>query len=314
MAAAQKNIEVKLRSRHLLGTEGLSANEIQSIFAATEQYKKMFSGETRKLSVLQGVTVSTMFFENSTRTRTSFELAARRLGADVVSFVAATSSISKGESVDDTARTIEAMGIDIAVVRHNCAGVPHRLTNVINAAIINAGDGVHEHPTQALLDAFTIQERLGKVKGLNVCIVGDIANSRVARSNIHSLQTLGASVTVCGPRTLLPKEFGKVYGVDVEYDIREGMRKADVVIMLRIQLERQASGMFPTLEEYRKFYGLNRSNLPDNVKLVLHPGPANRGVEISGEIMDSDICTVTQQVTNGVYIRMAVLTALAKKK
>lgn len=269
--------------------------------------------EAEKGIPLKDVTVATLFFENSTRTRSSFELAARMLGANVISFVSGSSSMAKGESVYDTARTIEAMGVNIAVVRHSCAGVPRQLTSVINASIINAGDGAHEHPTQALLDGFTIHERLGGIKGLRVCIVGDIANSRVARSNIFLLKTMGATVVVCGPRTLMPRDMEKALGVEVDCDMPTAIAKSDVVIMLRIQSERQAAGKVPTLGEYRNLYGIG-GRLPENVRLVLHPGPVNRGVEMSSEAMDSQRSAVTQQVSNGVFIRMAALALLGVKK
>ena len=299
---------MKNSSTHLLGIEGMSAKDITSILDAAAKFKTHFESGGANLDLLCNKTVANLFFEDSTRTRNSFEIAARRLGAEVITVGASGSSMSKGESVDDTARTVEAMGIDAMVVRHSGAGIPAHLANILYAPIINAGDGSHEHPTQALLDAMTIRERLGGIAKKNVWIVGDITHSRVARSNIYLLKTLGANVTVCGPRTLVPRAFGKAMGVEVANGMARGFKEADVMMMLRVQLERQGRGLFPTLAEFAKFYGITNAKLKDSsVKLVLHPGPINRGVEISDDVADGPLSGILQQVKNGVYVRMAVL-------
>lgn len=304
-----------LAERHLLGTERLAAAEIVALLNAADAFKKHFSADGGTLDLLANRTVANLFFEDSTRTRNSFDLAARRLGAQTVNVTSAGSSMSKGESIDDTARTIAAMGIDAAVVRHSGAGIPERLTTVINAPIINAGDGAHEHPTQALLDAMTMREQLGDLAGKNIWIVGDITHSRVARSNIHLLKTLGAKVTVCGPRTLIPRQFGKAFGVSVTTNLAPAFVSADVLIMLRVQLERQGKGLFPTLGEYARFYGVTMAQLKNSsVKMILHPGPINRGVEIADDVADAPLSAITRQVANGVFVRMAVLHALCGNK
>jgi len=257
---------------------------------------------------LQGKTIVNLFFENSTRTRISFELAARRLSADVTSFQAAASSVSKGETLLDTARNIEAMKVDMVVMRHSAVGAPHFLSKMIKSHVINAGDGTHEHPTQGLLDMYSIKEKLGKINGLKVCIVGDISHSRVAMSNILGLKTMGAEVFVCGPATLIPKEVEKL-GVKVYHNIDDVIPKMDVLNILRIQLERQATGLFPSIREYRNYFGVNAERLKRANKeiVIMHPGPINRGVELDADVADSNNSIILDQVENGVAVRMAIL-------
>jgi aspartate carbamoyltransferase catalytic subunit len=298
--------------KHLLGLEELSREEIELILENAVGFKEIFTRSVKKVPTLRGKTVVNLFFEASTRTRTSFELAAKRLSADVINFSVQTSSVQKGESLLDTARTIEAMGADFIVMRHGCPGAPHLLSKRINASVINAGDGTHEHPTQGLLDAFTIKERKGRFKGLRVAIVGDILHSRVARSNIWALLKLGAKITLVGPRTLVPQYF-RSFGIDLAYRLDEGIRGADVINILRIQLERQQKNLFPSIREYKLLYGITAERLKaaqDDV-LIMHPGPINRGVEISQEVADGKHSVITQQVTNGVAVRMAVLYLLS---
>jgi aspartate carbamoyltransferase catalytic subunit len=298
--------------KHLLGLEELGREEIELILENAVGFKEIFTRSVKKVPTLRGKTVVSLFFEASTRTRTSFELAAKRLSADVINFSVQTSSVQKGESLLDTARTIEAMGADFIVMRHPCPGAPHLLSKRINASVINAGDGTHEHPTQGLLDAFTIKERKGRFKGLRVAIVGDILHSRVARSNIWALQKLGAKITLVGPRTLIPQHF-RSFGIDLAYRLDEGIRGADVINILRIQLERQQKNLFPSIREYKLLYGITTERLKvakDDV-LIMHPGPINRGVEISQEVADGSHSVITQQVTNGVAVRMAVLYLLS---
>ncbi|MCS7083322.1 MAG: aspartate carbamoyltransferase catalytic subunit [Bacteroidetes bacterium] len=300
-----------LEHRHLLGLEDYSAAEIELILEAARYFRQILERPVKKVPTLRDRTVVNLFFEPSTRTRISFELAERRLSADVVSFQAAGSSLSKGETLRDTARNLEAMKIDMLVVRHWASGVPHQLARWTSAQIINAGDGAHEHPTQALLDLYTLQERFGRIRGLRVAIVGDIAHSRVARSNIHGLRKLGASVIVCGPPTLLPAGI-ETLGVDVTTNLEEALKGAHAVIALRLQRERQQSGLLPSLREYHFTYGIRAEHLeryPDLV--ILHPGPINRGVELADEVADSPQAVILDQVTNGVAVRMAVLYLLA---
>ncbi|MGB9692526.1 MAG: aspartate carbamoyltransferase catalytic subunit [Candidatus Sumerlaeaceae bacterium] len=302
----------KFGHKHLLGLEHLTASEIELILNNAVAMKEIFTRTVKKVPTLRGKTVCNLFFENSTRTRTSFEIAAKRLSADVVNFNVATSSVVKGESLLDTARTIQAMGVDFVVMRHSCPGTPYLLSQRLNMSVINAGDGAHEHPTQGLLDVFTMREKKGCIAGLKVAIVGDIAHSRVARSNIWALTKLGARVALVGPATLVPPEFEKL-GCEIHHDLHKGLEGADVINLLRIQLERQRKNLFPSIREYRLLYGLTRERLawakPD--VLVMHPGPVNRGVEISQDVADGEHSVITEQVTNGIAVRMAVLYLLS---
>ncbi len=297
-----------LTSRHLLRLQNMPKNDIVQILDAAISFKEILNRPIKKVPTLQGKTIVNLFFENSTRTRTSFELAERRLSADVLSFAAASSSVTKGETLKDTARNIEAMKIDMVVIRHNAAGTADFLSKVINANIINAGDGQHEHPTQGLLDMFTLREKFGRLDGLHVCIVGDVLHSRVARSNIFGLQTMGAKVSVCGPATLIPREIEKL-GVDVYHHIDDILPRVDALNVLRIQMEREAGGYFPSLREFHRYFGvtkerLDRANRPIT---ILHPGPINRDVELSADVADGPHSVILEQVLNGVAIRMAVL-------
>ena len=304
-----------LSTRHLLGIADLTPEDIQLIFTTADSFKEVLSRPIKKVPSLRDTTIANLFFENSTRTRISFELAEKRLSADVINFSASSSSVKKGETLIDTVNNILAMKVDMVVMRHPSPGAAVFLSKHVKANIINAGDGTHEHPTQALLDAFSMRERLGKVKGLKVAIVGDIMHSRVALSNILCLKKLGAEVTVCGPPTLIPKDI-EVLGVRVEYDVRKALEWADVANVLRIQLERQDIKYFPSLREYALFYGINKKLL-DSLKkdvVILHPGPMNRGVEITSDVADSKQAIILQQVENGVAIRMAVLYLLAARK
>ncbi|NQT32125.1 MAG: aspartate carbamoyltransferase catalytic subunit [Candidatus Omnitrophica bacterium] len=305
---------MKWTRKHLLGIEGLTAEEILLILDQAEEFKEVLERPIPKVPTLRGMTIVNLFCEASTRTRSSFELAAKRLSADTLSIVASSSSFVKGETLKDTARNIEAMKIDMIVMRHACAGAPHFLSGCVDASVINAGDGAHEHPTQALLDAFTIRKKIGKFKGLNVSIIGDISHSRVARSNIWALNKLGANVTVCGPKTLIPAQIEKM-GVKVTYDIDEAIKGADVLNVLRIQLERQEKGLFPSIREYVKCFGITKDRLEKTAKkdiVVMHPGPINRGVELSQDVADGKYSVILDQVTNGVAVRMAVLFLLSQ--
>ncbi|MCC6397896.1 MAG: aspartate carbamoyltransferase catalytic subunit [Bacteroidetes bacterium] len=301
-----------LQSRHLLGLDGMTRDDLQLILDTAVSFREVLDRPIKKVPPLQGKTVANMFFENSTRTRLSFELAERRLSADVLGFAATGSSVSKGETLKDTARNIEAMKVDMVVMRHSASGAPHYLSRVIEANVINAGDGSHEHPTQALLDMYTIREKLGRLQGLHVCIVGDIAHSRVARSNIFGLITMGARVTVCGPATMIPRDIEKL-GVSVCHHIDEVLPSVDVLNVLRIQLERDAGRLFPSIREYHNYYGITRKRLEKAGRTitVLHPGPINRDVEISADVADGEHSVILQQVLNGVAIRMAVLYLLS---
>jgi len=296
------------KRKHLLGLEELSREEIIHILDTAETFKDVSTRSVKKVPALRGRVVVNLFFEDSTRTRVSFGLAASRLDADVVDFSAKVSSLSKGETLIDTAKNIEAMGIDVVVIRHSAPGAPHYLAQCIDTPVVNAGDGSHEHPTQALLDMFTIREIKGKIEGLKVAIVGDIAHSRVARSNIWGLTKLGAKVVVVGPTTLLPKSM-KSMGVDISHNLDEVLPQVDVINMLRVQRERIASNVFPSVEEYTRLFGLNNQRMgrakPD--VLVMHPGPINRGVEITSEVADGKHSAILRQVTNGLSVRMAVL-------
>lgn len=302
----------QLSVKHLLGIKNLTLNDINLIFETADNFKEVINRPIKKVPSLRDVTIANIFFENSTRTRLSFELAEKRLSADVVNFSASTSSLKKGETLLDTVNNILAMKVDMVVMRHSSSGAPHFLAKHIDANIINAGDGTHEHPTQALLDTYSIRERLKTVKGKKVVIVGDILHSRVALSNIFALQKLGAKVMVCGPNTLLPK-FIRGLGVEVELDVRTALQWCDVANILRIQLERQQIKYFPSLREYSLYYGITRQMLDslDKEIVIMHPGPINRGIEISSDVADSEHSIILDQVENGVAIRMAVLYLLA---
>ncbi|HSW46909.1 MAG TPA: aspartate carbamoyltransferase catalytic subunit [Phycisphaerae bacterium] len=293
---------------HLLGLEELSKEEILHIFQTAESFQEVSTRSIKKVPALRGRVVVNLFYEDSTRTRTSFALAAQRLSADVIEFSASRSSVTKGESLRDTARNIEAMGVDIFVIRHPAAGAPHYITHCTNCHVINAGDGQHEHPTQGLIDIFTIRERKGRIEGLNVVIVGDISHSRVARSNLWGLTKLGANVTFVGPTTLVPRAFQEM-GAKVTHDLDAALRDADVVNMLRIQRERMTSQVFPSTEEYVRMFGLTRERLKGTKSdlLILHPGPINRGVELASDVADGPNSSILRQVSNGLAIRMAVL-------
>ncbi len=302
----------KLSQRHLLGIKNITREDIELIFETADNFKEVINRPIKKVPSLRDVTIANVFFENSTRTRLSFELAQKRLSADVVNFAASNSSVKKGETLLDTINNILAMKVDMIVMRHASVGAPHFLAKHIKANIINAGDGTHEHPTQALLDAFSIREKLGSVEGKNIAIIGDILHSRVALSNIFALKKLGAKVMVCGPPTLLPKFIGQL-GVQVEFDIKKALAWCDVANVLRIQLERQQIKYFPSLREYSLYYGINKKLL-DNLKkeiILMHPGPINRGVELSSDAADSSHSIILDQVENGVAVRMAVLYLLA---
>ncbi|HXG37134.1 MAG TPA: aspartate carbamoyltransferase catalytic subunit [Bacteroidota bacterium] len=299
---------MKLHGRHLLGLDGMPREDIQLILDTAVSFKEVLERPIKKVPPLQGKTIANMFFESSTRTRLSFELAERRLSADVVSFTTAGSSVAKGETLKDTARNIEAMKIDMVVIRHSAPGAAHFLSRVVNANVINAGDGSHEHPTQALLDMFTLREKHGSLDGLRVCIVGDITHSRVARSNIFGLKTMGAEVSVCGPATLIPREIENL-GVKVYHRLEDVVQDVDALNVLRIQLERQQRGLFPSLREYHRYFGVTKEKLARATKpiTIMHPGPINRDVEISADLADGEHSVILQQVTNGVAVRMAVL-------
>ncbi|MBL7915380.1 MAG: aspartate carbamoyltransferase catalytic subunit [Bacteroidia bacterium] len=302
----------QLSVKHLLGIKDLQVDDIRKIFATAANFKDVINRPIKKVPSLRDITVANLFFENSTRTRLSFELAEKRLSADIVNFSASSSSVSKGETLIDTVNNILAMKVDMVVMRHPKPGAAVFLSRHVNAKIINAGDGTHEHPTQALLDAFSIAEKLGELKGVRVVIIGDILHSRVALSNIFCLKKMGAEVMVCGPVTLIPRYIADL-GVIVEHDLKKALDWCDVANVLRIQLERQDIRYFPSLREYVMLYGINREIL-DSLKkdiLVMHPGPINRGVELSSDAADSRQSIILQQVENGVAVRMAVLYLLA---
>ncbi len=294
--------------KHLLDIESLGTEEITNALDTAREFKAVGERDIKKVPALQGKTVVNFFVEPSTRTRVSFELSAKRLSADIINFAADASSFQKGESLKDTARTLEALNADIIVIRHKAAGAPHFLARFLNAHVVNAGDGAHEHPTQALLDVFTIREKKGEISNLNITILGDILYSRVARSNIWALRKLGANVTLCGPSTLVPRVFEQM-GCRVTYDLDDALADADVINLLRIQHERQRKTMFPSIGEYAALFGLTRARLaktkPD--ALIMYPGPMNRGVDIESEIADGDRAVILEQVTNGIAVRMAVL-------
>lgn len=299
---------MSLSIKHLLGLKDVPKSDIQLILDTATTFREVLERPIKKVPTLKGTTIVNLFFENSTRTRLSFELAEKRLSADTLNFSTSNSSTKKGETFKDTVRNIEAMKIDMIVVRHQSAGVPTYLTKIINASIVNAGDGRHEHPTQALLDMYSIREKIGKINNLNVCVVGDIAHSRVALSNIFGLKTMGANVSVCAPPTMLPRNIEQ-FGVKVFHDINKAVAENDVLNVLRIQLERDAGNTIPSLREYRNYFGITSDVIEKNNKdvLILHPGPINRGVEISSEVADGPYQIILDQVTNGVAIRMAVL-------
>lgn len=301
-----------LSTRHLLGLEGAPAEDIVHILDTAEALKEILDRPIRKVPTLRGVTVVNLFFESSTRTRISFELAEKRLSADLVNFSKVGSSVAKGETLLDTARNIEAMRVDVVVVRHQCPGVPGFLAKRLNSVVINAGDGAHEHPTQALLDLLTLRQKFGDLKGLRVAIVGDIAHSRVSMSNVHGLKALGAEVMLCGPPTLMPRGV-EAFNVKVSNKVDDAITWADALNVLRLQLERQKSGLLPSLREYHMTFGITLKRLQKAKKMpvILHPGPINRGVEIESAVADSGASVILDQVTNGVAIRMAVLVLLS---
>ena len=310
--------ETTFSRKHLLGIRELSAGEITHLLDTAESFRDISRREVKKVPALRGRTVINLFFEPSTRTRTSFEIAAKRLSADAINISVSTSSVSKGETLVDTARNLEAMSPDCIVVRHSMAGAPQQLARMGNSPIVNAGDGSHEHPTQALLDALTIREFKGRIEGLKVAIVGDVLHSRVARSNIHLLTKLGATVTIAGPGTLVPEQFDELVddGLEIAKSIDECVDQADVVMILRIQRERQDAAFFPSMREYAVHYGLQPKHLERAAAdaIVMHPGPINRGVEIASEIADGSRSLILDQVTNGVAVRMAVLYLLGGRR
>jgi aspartate carbamoyltransferase catalytic subunit len=304
-----------LNNKDLLGIKELSAEEINLILDTAGGFKDVIGRDIKKVPALRGKTAVNLFFEPSTRTRTSFELAAKRLSMDVINFAIPMSSVVKGESLIDTALTVQALGADFIVIRHSSSGVPHLLSTKLKASIINAGDGTDEHPTQALLDAFTIKEKKEKIEGLEIAIVGDIAHSRVAKSNIYCLKKLGARVRLIGPPTLIPEKIQEL-GVTVFHNMEEGLKDLDVLMMLRIQMERQGKGFFPSTDEYAKNWCLTieRLSLAKDNAIVMHPGPMNRGIEIVSEIADGPRSVILEQVTNGIAVRMAVMYLLAGVK
>ncbi len=304
-----------LNKKDLLGIKELSQEEITLILDTAAGFKDVIGRDIKKVPALRGKTTVNLFFEPSTRTRTSFELAAKRLSTDVINFSVPTSSVVKGESLIDTALTVQALGADFIIIRHSSSGVPHLLAKNLDASVVNAGDGTNEHPTQALLDAFTIREKKGKIEGLAISITGDIIHSRVAKSNIYCLRKLGARVRLIGPPTLIPRELEKL-GISIFHNMEDGVREADVLMMLRIQTERQGKGFFPSTDEYSKNWGLNteRLALAKEDVIVMHPGPMNRGIEISSDIADGPKSVILDQVTNGIAVRMAVMYLLAGVK
>lgn len=303
--------EINFQQRHLLGLADYSADEINYVLSQAERFLEILNRPIPKIPTLRDKTIVNLFYENSTRTRLSFELAQKRMGADVVNFSSSSSSVNKGESLKDTIRNIESMKIDMVVVRHSSPGAAHFLARTINANILNAGDGAHEHPTQALLDMFSMKQKFGKIKGLKVVIIGDILHSRVVRSNIIGLKKLGAEVIVCGPKTLMPL-FVEDLGVTISYNLEEALAWCDVAMALRIQLERQGQGLFPSLREYHEQFGIKKRHLIQFPNFtIMHPGPINRGVELESEVADSDRAIILNQVTNGLAVRMAVLYLLS---
>jgi aspartate carbamoyltransferase catalytic subunit len=305
-----------LSTKHLLGIKDLTKEDIQLILSTAANFKDVLQRPVKKVPSLRDVTIVNLFYENSTRTRISFELAQKRLSADTLNFTASASSVSKGETLLDTVNNILSMKVDMVVMRHSASGAPHFLAKHIPAAIVNAGDGINEHPTQGLLDAFSMQERLGKLQGLKVAIIGDIMHSRVAMSNIYLLKKMGAEVTVVGPPTLIPKHIKEAFDVNLTYDLKEALQWCDVANVLRIQLERQNQPLFSSLREYSLAYGINK-RLLDSLKkeiVIMHPGPINRGVELDSDVADSSNSIILNQVENGVAVRMAVLYLLANRE
>jgi aspartate carbamoyltransferase catalytic subunit len=307
---------MKLSTRHLLGIKDLNREDIQLILSTAQQFKDVLQRPVKKVPSLRDVTIVNLFYENSTRTRMSFELAERRLSADVLNFAAASSSSAKGETLLDTVNNILSMKVDMVVMRHSASGAPHFLAKHIPAAIVNAGDGINEHPTQALLDAYSMQEKLGKLEGLKVAIIGDIMHSRVALSNMYLLRKMGAEVIVAGPPTLIPKYISEALGVKVEYNLKKALQWCDVANVLRIQLERQNQPLFSSLREYNLAYGIKRKMLESLGKeiVIMHPGPINRGVELDSDVADGPYSIILNQVENGVAVRMAVLYLLANRE
>ncbi len=307
---------MKLSTKHLLGIKDLTRDDIQLILSTAEQFKEVLQRPVKKVPSLRDVTIVNLFYENSTRTRMSFELAERRLSADVLNFAATTSSAAKGETLLDTVNNILSMKVDMVVMRHSASGAPHFLAKHIPAAIVNAGDGINEHPTQALLDAFSMKEKLGKLEGLKVAIIGDIMHSRVALSNMYLLKKMGAEITIAGPPTLIPKYIEQALDVRVEYNLKKALQWCDVANVLRIQLERQNQPLFSSLREYNLAYGINRKLLESLGKeiIIMHPGPINRGVELDSDVADGPFSIILNQVENGVAVRMAVLYLLANEQ
>lgn len=305
----------QLSSKHVIGIEHLTVDDIQLILQTATQFKEIINRPIKKVPTLRDITVANLFFENSTRTRISFELAQKRLSADIINFSSSSSSVKKGETLLDTVNNILSMKVDMIVMRHSSPGAAHYLSERIDAQIVNAGDGTHEHPTQALLDAYSMQEKLGNLKGKKIAIIGDIMHSRVALSNIFCLKKLGADVTLCGPSTLIPKHIEGL-GVTVSHNVDETLQWCDVANVLRIQLERQNTKYFPSLREYSLYFGLNRQRLEKLKKeiVIMHPGPINRGVEITSDVADSEHSIILDQVENGVAVRMAIMYLLANKQ
>jgi aspartate carbamoyltransferase catalytic subunit len=306
---------MKLSTQHLLGIKDLTKEDISLFLDTATQFKEVLQRPVKKVPSLRDVTIVNLFYENSTRTRISFELAEKRLSADTINFTASGSSVSKGETLLDTVNNILSMKVDMVVMRHSASGAPHFLAQHIPAAIVNAGDGVNEHPTQGLLDAFSIREKMGKLEGTKVAIIGDITHSRVAMSNMYLLKKMGAEVTLCGPPTLIPKYAGAAFGVNVSYNLEETLNWCDVANVLRIQLERQNQVLFSSLREYNLSYGISRKLLESLKKdvVIMHPGPINRGVELDSDVADSGQSIILQQVENGVAVRMGVLYLLSNK-
>jgi aspartate carbamoyltransferase catalytic subunit len=305
----------QLSSKHVIGIEHLTVDDIQLILKTATQFKEIINRPIKKVPTLRDITVANLFFENSTRTRISFELAQKRLSADIINFSSSSSSVKKGETLLDTVNNILSMKVDMIVMRHASPGAAHYLSERIDAQIVNAGDGTHEHPTQALLDAYSMQEKIGDLKGKKIAIIGDVMHSRVALSNIFCLKKLGAEVTLCGPPTLIPKYIEKL-GVHISHNIDETLQWCDVANILRIQLERQNTKYFPSLREYALYYGVNKKRLESLQKeiVIMHPGPINRGVEITSDVADSEHSIILHQVENGVAVRMAVMYLLANKQ
>ena len=307
---------MKLSTKHLLGIKDLNREDIQLILSTAQSFKEVLQRPVKKVPSLRDITIVNLFYENSTRTRMSFELAERRLSADVLNFTASSSSSAKGETLLDTVNNILSMKVDMVVMRHSASGAPHFLAKHIPAAIVNAGDGINEHPTQALLDAFSMQEKLGKLEGLKVAIIGDIMHSRVALSNMYLLRKIGAEIMVAGPPTLIPKYISEALGVKVEYNLKKALQWCDVANVLRIQLEHQNQPLFSSLREYNLAYGINRKLLESLGKeiVIMHPGPINRGVELDSDVADGPYSIILNQVENGVAVRMAVLYLLANRE